>query len=59
MLYSTRKHIDYNDSRNNKTKANICWQIKMLLEIYNTYNRYEHNAQCTPNGIGNPYRHGF
>ena len=38
MLYSTRKHIDYNNSRNNKTKANICWQIKMLFEIYNTYN---------------------
>lgn len=38
MLYSTRKYIDYNDSRNNKTKANIRWQIKMLLEIYNTYN---------------------
>ena len=38
MLYSPRKHIDYNDSRNNKTKASIRWQIKMLLEIYNTYN---------------------
>ena len=59
MLYSTRKHIDYNDSDNNKTKPDICWQIKMLFEVYDTYDGYEYNAQCTPNGIGNPYRHGF
>ena len=47
------EQVDYYNASHNQRNTNIGREVGHLLEHKNANKRYKHNAEGTPNGVGN------